>query len=107
MKLDAGAYARLLDELSAESTGKELSERLDRFLALVRQNRATALLPRVVEAFERLVAQRTGKAIVKIETEKENPHLIKGARVYADDRLVRVNLRDRLNVLYEHLTASH
>lgn len=105
MKLDAGAYARLLDELSAGSAGKELSERLDRFLALVRQNRATALLPRVVEAFERLVAQRTGKAVVKIETEKENPHLIKGARVYADGRLVRANLGDRLEILKDAIVS--
>lgn len=99
MKLNAVAYARLLDELSVGAADKELSERLDRFLSLVRQNRATALLPRVIEAFERLVAHRTGKAVVTVETEKENPHLIKGARVYADDHLVRVNLRDRLEIL--------
>src|SRR3989338_9984765 len=53
MKLTVSNYAELLDEVTPpDAKGKVIPERIAKFLALVRKNRAWSQLPRIISAYE-------------------------------------------------------
>ena len=122
-------YALVLYEVTAGVSRAELDDRLNSFIALLARERAAALLPRIVESFEEIVASHAGKTRARVEvtaplsdgarkrlahawetspdalaiTETKNPELLSGLRFQSNDRVISISLRDRLNRLTDAL----
>jgi len=132
MKLTVSNYAELLDEVTPpDAKGKVIPERIVKFLALVRKNRAWSQLPRIISAYETRVFKRQGIVRVTVRTPKPltvseekkiaeqlgrdlksiiwntevDPTLVGGLQLQIDDRVVRGSIRDHLQSLSKQLSS--
>ena len=120
MKRTPTQYASAL--LSAAQEAKDLDSLIIRFRALLRRDKAVKLLPRIVQAAARLNRQAKGETLVEVTTarsaaghklidllrpafgpvelvQREDPALIGGAVIRAEDTLIDGSVRTMLKSL--------
>lgn len=122
-------YAAALHELTDSIASRELENRIGRFAHLLRRERATNLLPRIIEAYEHHVAKAGGKVRARVESaaplsahhrqvlaalfdipenridwhHAHHPELLAGVHATIGDRSVKSSLAQRLKKLRESL----
>lgn len=129
-RLSARDYAESLADAVGHVEPAKRRQVIDNFLSLVRRQRASSLLPRIMNHLQELDDQAHGQTRVELITamptnDKEltaalekvlgkvvvnsrvDADLIGGVRIRVGDRLVDGSVRSQLQTLRTHLMTSH
>ncbi len=129
-KLSAREYAEALTMAVAASTPDKRSIVVKNFLQLLRRQRASNLLPRILDHLQRIDDAEHGQTRVQITSAKKihetelmaaltkvlgpvvseliiDPTLVGGLSIRVGDQLIDGSVRSRLQRLHTHLISPH
>lgn len=129
-RLSARDYAQALASAYHQAETSQRQEIVKNFLGLLRRQRASSLLPRIIDNLQTLgdAAERRTRVIVTtakpmsaehlqerltkalgqvVITSSVNPALIGGLTLRVGDQLVDGSVQTQLHHLYTHLTTAH
>lgn len=129
-RLTARDYAQALAEAVTQSPPAQHHEIVQNFLSLLRRQRASHLLPRIMDHLQQADDAAAGKTRVHITSamlmdnqvladalekalgavaieDRIDPHLIGGISLRVGDRLVDGSVRAQLHTLRTHLMTTH